>query len=114
MRTKLTALTIAGALALGGGIGYAAAGAGSATAQPSAARGISMDGSMIGGDSMMAQMMDAEHAKMMRNPAMREMHRTMVREHANMMRDGEMRRQHEQAMRDFPAMARMMREHMGS
>lgn len=114
MRTKFTALTTAGALALGGGIGYAVGGGGSAAAQPSGPRGMSMDGSMMGGDSMMGQMMDAEHAKMMRNPAMREMHRTMVREHAKMMRDGEMRREHEQAMRDFPAMARMMREHMGS
>ena len=29
-----------------------------------------------------------------------------------MMREGKMRRQHKRAMRDFPAMARMMREHM--
>lgn len=57
-------------------------------------------------------MMDAEHGRMMRDPAMREMHRTMVREHAEMMRDPQMRRQHERAVRDFPEMARMMRDHM--
>ena len=113
MRTKLTALTAAGALALCGGIGYAAAGGGSAAAQPSKGKGMSMDGSMMSDDSAMAGMMDAEHAKMMRNPAMREMHRAMVREHTKMVRDGKMRRAHEQAARDFPEMARMMREHMG-
>ena len=111
MRTKLTALTIAGALAVGGGAGYVVAGAGSAAAQPHADKGHSPSRSMMSGP-MMAQMMDAEQAKMMRSPAMREMHRTMVREHAKMMRDAKMRRQHQRAMREFPEMARMMREHM--
>ena len=81
MRTKLTALTVAGALAVGGGAGYLLAGAGSAAAQPDADKDHSPSRSMMSG-SMMAQMMEAEHAKMMRNPAVREMHRSMVREHA--------------------------------
>ena len=109
MRAKMTALTIAGALVAGGGVGYAVAGTPSAAAKPSAANSSSPSHSMMGGGSMM----DAEHAKMMRNPAMRQMHRAMVREHAKMMRDGKMRRQHERAMREPPEMGRMMRDHMG-
>lgn len=112
MHVNLTALTVAGALALGGGVGYSVAGIGNAAAEPRAIDRSSPEHSMMGGGSMMAGMMDAEHARMMRDPAMRDMHRTMVRERAKMMRDPAMRRQHERAMRDFPAMGRMMREHM--
>ena len=111
MPTKLTAFAVVGALAFVGGLGYVTgAGSGSAAARSPVAKSGS-DPMMSGGGSMMA-MMDAEHAKMMRDPAMRQMHRTMVREHAKTMRDGQMRRQHQRAMRDFPNMARMMREHM--
>jgi len=49
---------------------------------------------------------------MMRDPAMRQMYRAMVREHKKMMRDPAMRRFEDRAMRKFPEMARMMREHM--
>lgn len=118
MKWKSTTIAAVGALAVGTGAGYAGGAVASepaavqappAKAQPSA--NPMMDGT---GGSMMTEMMDAEHAKMMRDPAMRRMHRTMVREHAKMMRDPAMRRQHERAMREFPEMARMMRKHMES
>jgi 1,4-dihydroxy-2-naphthoyl-CoA synthase len=117
MRLKPTVAAVAGALAIGVGGGYLAGVTGTpqpASAQSPPAQTQPSADSMMGGDgaSMMTQMMDAEHAKMMRDPAMRQMHQAMVREHKQMMRDPAMRRLEDRAMRKFPAMARMMREQM--
>lgn len=109
MRTKST---VAAAVALGAGSGYLAAAASdperaSAQTQPAG------DSMMRGGSgSMMTEMMDAEHARMMRDPAMRQVHRAMVREHDKMRQDPTMRLLENRAMGKFPEMARMMREHM--
>ena len=78
-----TAIAVAAALAVGAGGGYAGAAANEpAQAGTPQAQGSAPGDSMMGGrdGSMMAKMMDAEHAKMMRDPAMRDMHRSM-REH---------------------------------
>lgn len=117
LRTKSMLAVAAGALAVGIGGGYVAGAAGSperASAQSPPTQTQPSGDSMMGGGSgsMMTEMMDAEHARMMRDPAMRKMHRAMVREHAQMMRDPAMRRLEDRAMRSFPEMARMMREHM--
>jgi hypothetical protein len=122
MKTKTTAVVAAGVLVLAAGAGYAggAAGAESAAAHSPAQNERSMDSMMkrddghtMGRDraSMMAAMMDRQHAKMMRDPAMRKMHRGMVREHSKMMQDPAMRKAHGNAMREFPEMPRTMRDH---
>lgn len=118
MRTKSTVTAITAALAVGAGVGYIGGAAGSpqsASAQsPPATKVASKTSKMTGhGGSMMTRMMDTEHAKAMRDPAVRQMHAAMAREHASMMRDPAMRRLEDQAMRRSPEMARMMREHMG-
>lgn len=117
MRTKLTLAAAAGAMALVAGGGYLASAAGDpepASAQSPPTQTQPAGDSMMGGHSgsMMTEMMDAEHALMMRDPAMGKMHRAIVREHAKTMRDPAMRRLEDRAMRQFPEMARMMREHM--
>lgn len=106
MRPKLTTLLITGALAAGGAGGYAVAAAADDPVAPKPQP-------MSAGMSDMS-MMDAEHRKMLREPAIRAMHRKMVREHEKMLRDPEVRRRYESAMAKFPDMARMMRDHMGS
>ena len=104
MRSKITVLFVSASLLAGAAVGYGVAGG---ATDPAEAR--SQPASS--GHPMMGQMMDAEHGRMMRDPAMRQMHRSMVRDHARMMRDPNARDQHERAMREFPEMARMMRDH---
>lgn len=117
MRPKSTAIVVAGTLAVGVGAGYlgtAARNPQPASAQSPPAKSQSSADSMMGGNSgsMMTEMMDAEHAKMMREPAMREMHQAMVRKHSRMMRDPATRRLENRLMRRSPEMAAMMRKHM--
>ena len=123
MKTRITAVAVTGALALAAGVGYVGgtAGAESAAAQSPAKNERSTNsmtkrdgGHAMGRDGalMMGAMMDRQHAKMMRDPAMRRMHRGMVRQHSKLMRDPAMRKAHNNAMREFPDMARMMRDHM--
>lgn len=113
MAGRTTAVAVVAALAVGAGGGYAGGAWDEAAAAKTPQAQSDMSGySMMGGHD--GSMMDAQHAKMMRDPDVRAMHKTMAREHAKTMRDAEMRSRHDRAMRKFPEMARMMREHMES
>jgi len=101
MRTRSTAVAVAGALAVGALGSYVAGAAGSpqlALGPSPSARSETMVGPMMSGRmggrraSAMSKMMDAEQAKMMRDPATG--------------------RLGDRAMKNAPAMRAMMREHM--
>lgn len=125
LRRKAVAAAIAGAVALGGGVGYfsiASASAQVASAR-TAARAQPAVGPMMGVGSgstlgaaaaaMMSQAMDAAHAQMLRKPAVREWHQAIVREHQLMHRDTAMGRVYQQTVKASPVMATMMRDYMG-
>lgn len=113
MRIKSAAFAVVGAIALGASGGYAAGAKGAPA--PSPAQTKPSADSMMGGKagSEMMKMMDAEHARMLRDPEMRELHQAMVKEHTKTMRDPAMQRLEKQAMKNLPEMAQMMRKHMG-
>lgn len=98
-------MIITGTLMAGLGAGYA----GGAAASPTKAASPSQSRQMGGAQG---PMMNAEHAKTMRDPEMRRLHGAMVREHARTMRDPGMRRLEKRAARAFPEMVGMMRRHM--
>lgn len=119
MRSKAVAAAVFGLVAIGGGVGDLAGATGSpqpAAAQTQAITASSMaaDGGAMMGAAVMWQMMDAQHAQMMRGPAMRRLRETMVREHRAILHAPGMRRLHLQAIEGLPAMGVMMRTDMDS
>lgn len=105
MQSRTTALIITGTLVGGLGTGCI----GGAAASPTAAASPSESREMGG---VAGPMMDAEHAKPMRDRDMRRLHEAMVRERARTMRDPEMRRRETRALRALPQMASRLRRHM--
>jgi len=71
MRSRTTALIITGTLVTGVGAGYVGGAAASPTTAVSPSESRKMEGAS---DPMMVRMVDAEHAKMMRDPDMMRKH----------------------------------------